>query len=198
MSPARTASASHAGGVPLSCPDTVRTTAEVVFPAAPDTPIPPSRTEANSIQPCPSPGKCCLNGRLQTMYFELGILSCQTVLFGFSGTSHSTTPHIRRFETVSPVFAHISHTTLAEMDSPASTCPPGNVSPHHGVVGFAKRCWTRMRPVAVPSIMHMLQRGMFIGRLQSLWILGMCRRLFLQPLPLGCANTRSYPIRPFQ
>ena len=25
---------------------------------------PPSRTEANSIQPCPSHGKCCLNGRL--------------------------------------------------------------------------------------------------------------------------------------
>ena len=25
---------------------------------------PPSRTEANSIQPCPGPGKCCLNGRL--------------------------------------------------------------------------------------------------------------------------------------
>ena len=52
------------GGVPLSCPDTVRTTAEVVFPAALDTPIPSARTEANSIQPCPSPGKCCLNGRL--------------------------------------------------------------------------------------------------------------------------------------
>ena len=28
-------------GVPLSCPDTVRTTAEVVFPAAPDTPVRP-------------------------------------------------------------------------------------------------------------------------------------------------------------
>ena len=29
------------------------------------TPVrPPSRTEANSIQPCPGPGKCCLNGRL--------------------------------------------------------------------------------------------------------------------------------------
>lgn len=40
--------------------------------------------------------------------------------------------------------------------------------------------------------------GVFIGCFQSLWILGMCRRLFLQPLPLGCANTRSYPIRPFQ
>lgn len=26
---------------------------------------PLSRTEANSIQPCPSPGKCCLNGRLR-------------------------------------------------------------------------------------------------------------------------------------
>ena len=101
---------------------------------------------------------------MKTMYFELASTSAGEPFARSPMVSHSTTPHIRRFETVRPVSSRISRTVLAVMDSPASTCPPGNVSPHHGFDALGRRCCTRIRPVAKSSIMHMLQRVLFIGQ----------------------------------
>ena len=150
-----------------------------------------------SVEDFSSPSKVLVRN-MKTMYFELASTSAGEPSARSPMVSHSTTPHIRRFETVSPVSSRISRTVLAVMDSPASTCPPGNVSPYHGFDAFGRRCCTRIRPVAKSSIMHMLQRVLFIGCLQSFGVLILCHRLSLLPRPLGCANTRSYPSQPVQ
>ena len=74
---------------------------------------------------------------MKTMYLKLVSTSAGEPSVRSPRGSHSTTPHIRRFETVSPVSSRISRTVLDVMDSPASTCPPGNVSPHTGLLLWA-------------------------------------------------------------
>ena len=99
---------------------------------------------------------------MKTMYLELASTPAGEPSARSPIVSHSTTPHIRRFETVSPVSSWISRTVLDVMDSSASTCPPGKVSPDHGFVAFGRRCWTRTRPVDAYSIIHILQSVTFI------------------------------------
>ena len=73
---------------------------------------------------------------MKTMYLEFEMLSCQTVLFGFSGISHSTTPHSRRRETVSPVSSRISRTVEGRDGLPRLHVATGERQPAPWVRGL--------------------------------------------------------------